>query len=555
MQRYLYCKEQPPYFNMVPAYNRAPVSAKPCTFHDAEMQTPWSHRPMAPKAPSPFGSHGDHRSSIDQDSLSTGSVWSPGTNESYIDYDSASDRNVPTHYDCLEYGSDHPGFPPFGVSQSGASPSMFQGIAPTEVQLYPETDTDTSPVHGESPTEPRLQEGAINAPYYTDPGQRDIKHEQSLPEDEGIGSSIDDDSVDSPHSEDDDIEMDNKDEDTDYKPSKRAKTRSTRRTSRGFNTNRSPVLSKRASNKVIKPITRTAAASSRKWSHSATITAAPNHGASNSQFSSTSNGQNPCAHCPQSYHSPSALNKHMQSTHTRPFTCTFARYGCPSTFGSKNEWKRHVTSQHLRPGIWRCDVGDCIPKTSPSSTRRSHGRKSSYPKEELEGGWNEFNRKDLFTQHVRRMHGPSQTAPKAEKETFEAGLEATRRRCWVPLHSAPPKSVCGFCVRSQQRCEDASPLTQLNGEKEDKKLVVFEGQSGWEERMEHVGRHLEKLSMEEEEEDVELREWMMQEKLLFTEGNLLRVVGIAEGKKQGREKVPKQSDLADGELDAEGDDE
>lgn len=187
-----------------------------------------------------------------------------------------------------------------------------------------------------------------------------------------------------------------------------------------------------------------------------------------------------CSYCSHVCPSTSTLAKHVLNAHTRPFTCTFARYGCPATFGSKNEYKRHVSSQHLRPGLYRCDLGSCIPQTKPQQ-----GKDESY---------NHFNRKDIFTQHIRRMHAPAHTAPKVEKDAFEASLEHIRARCWVKMHDPPPRTVCGFCLSKEVE-------------------KAFEGKNAWEERMEHVARHLERGDLDEVE-DTGLRDWMVQEGLL-----------------------------------------
>ncbi|KAI6902472.1 hypothetical protein KC318_g7791 [Hortaea werneckii] len=145
----------------------------------------------------------------------------------------------------------------------------------------------------------------------------------------------------------------------------------------------------------------------------------------------------------------------------RSFPCPLAVYGCTSTFGSKNEWKRHVSTQHIRLSFWRCD--QC-----PAEDRQP----------------NDFNRKDLFIQHVRRMHpfvlyerrtaatiarkGKRGSGSGAEKDdAMETALAEIAQRCTIKLRDAPMQSGCLFC--------DAS----------------FEGPSSWEERMEHVGRHME----------------------------------------------------------------
>ena len=118
------------------------------------------------------------------------------------------------------------------------------------------------------------------------------------------------------------------------------------------------------------------------------------------------------------------------------FPCTFARYGCTSTFGSKNEWKRHVAIQHVQLGFYRCDVGVCNP-----DNRDPHSRDS---------GYNDFNRKDLFTMHQRRMHSPwgvARQPTSEEKEGFETSLESVRQRCWRAKRQPPLRTTCGFCGR------------------------------------------------------------------------------------------------------------
>ncbi|KAB8265417.1 hypothetical protein BDV32DRAFT_51824 [Aspergillus pseudonomiae] len=165
----------------------------------------------------------------------------------------------------------------------------------------------------------------------------------------------------------------------------------------------------------------------------------------------------------------------------RTFICTFSRYGCTSSFASKNEWKRHVTSQHVQLGFYRCDVGQC------NINNASRARPMSCT--------NDFNRKDLFTQHHRRMHAPwakSNQATEEEKQQFDADLEAVRIRCWHEQRRAPPRSACGFC-----------------GEE-------FAGFQSWNLRMEHVGRHYEQgdVALDSEKEDIALRDWAIQEGIL-----------------------------------------
>ena len=170
----------------------------------------------------------------------------------------------------------------------------------------------------------------------------------------------------------------------------------------------------------------------------------------------------------------------------RKFICSFSHYGCDVALSSKNEWKRHVSIQHLQLGFYRCDVGPCNPELNPGVP----GHKRVY---------NDFNRKDLFTQHHRRMHKP-ETGPgsgtfapgsesSADWKAFEDTLEGVRQRCWVEKRKPPQRSTCGFCGR------------------------IFEGDGSWNDRMEHVGGHFSRdvIEAKEEREDEDLTNWAIQE--------------------------------------------
>ncbi|KFY37408.1 hypothetical protein V495_07192 [Pseudogymnoascus sp. VKM F-4514 (FW-929)] len=162
---------------------------------------------------------------------------------------------------------------------------------------------------------------------------------------------------------------------------------------------------------------------------------------------------NMCSHAP--FKDSSSLRKHIAAAHTRPFPCAFSFAGCTSTFGSKNEWKRHIASQHLCLTFYRC---------------------SSCPQSTVEGKGNEFNRKDLFTQHLRRMHAPfaikkalakGDSKLQVEWETHVKDMQAS---CLVIRRSPPQRSAC--------------PKADCSN--------VFEGTGSWDDWTEHVGRHMEK---------------------------------------------------------------
>lgn len=182
-----------------------------------------------------------------------------------------------------------------------------------------------------------------------------------------------------------------------------------------------------------------------------------------------------CSHAP--FKDSSSLRKHIAAAHTRPFPCAFSFAGCTSTFGSKNEWKRHIASQHLCLTYYRC---------------------SSCPQSTVEGKGNEFNRKDLFTQHLRRMHAPfaikkaiakGDSKLQLEWETHVKDMQAT---CLVIRRSPPQRSAC--------------PKSDCSN--------VFEGAGSWDDWTEHVGRHMEKGEANRLGVDRLLARWALEEGII-----------------------------------------
>ncbi|KAL4892531.1 hypothetical protein BDV59DRAFT_180123 [Aspergillus ambiguus] len=177
----------------------------------------------------------------------------------------------------------------------------------------------------------------------------------------------------------------------------------------------------------------------------------------------------------------SSTQRQRATASARLFLCSFRRYGCPSTFTSKNEWKRHVATKHIQLGFYRCDMEACLSESSRVGGTRQ-GKL--------------FNRKDLFTQHHRRMHAPwsgrhpKQPSSVQEREAFERSMDGVRDRCWHELRKLPDRSTCGFCGKR------------------------FLGPHSWDARMEHVGRHFEKDLCVDEAEDVHLREWALAEGII-----------------------------------------
>lgn len=212
-------------------------------------------------------------------------------------------------------------------------------------------------------------------------------------------------------------------------------------------------------------------------------------------------GSGPSSTSPKTTGKAAASN----TTRSRQFKCSFADYGCDSVFSAKNEWKRHVGSQHLQLGFYRCDVDKCnVDHQSPNQHNRPHHKKnrSNHNDDAASPTANDFNRKDLFTSHLRRMHAPwaaqgrlsdSRTPSPREREAFERSLNDIRERCWYQQRQPPLRSQCGVC-----------------GQK-------FRGEHSWDERMEHVGRHYERDEAQSDQamEDSALREWAIEQNIIL----------------------------------------
>ncbi|EPE06644.1 zinc c2h2 finger domain containing protein [Ophiostoma piceae UAMH 11346] len=182
-----------------------------------------------------------------------------------------------------------------------------------------------------------------------------------------------------------------------------------------------------------------------------------------------------CTHEP--FKDPSSLRKHIASAHTRPFPCAFAFAGCQSTFGSKNEWKRHIASQHLCLQYYRCS--DCSQAA-------------------MDGKANEFNRKDLFTQHLRRMHAPPSIRKAIQKRDGKPETE------WDDYVKEMQKTCC--IIRRRPPQHSACPKPRCNR--------TFEGRSAWDEWTEHVGRHMESGDGESLGVDSLLISWAFEEGII-----------------------------------------
>ena len=178
----------------------------------------------------------------------------------------------------------------------------------------------------------------------------------------------------------------------------------------------------------------------------------------------------------QRFDSENTLKRHVQDSHPRPFICIFHNYGCDSRFESKCEWKRHVDMKHLHLEVWRCDMGACAAPVAPFPIIDPFDNEASQH--------HDFDTEDCFTQHMKRMHAPPISAPTQEKQAFAARLEAAKPHFYGK--HPPVNTICPYCPDHPS----------------------FES---WDDRMEHIGTHLEKkdVDFDSETEDAALFNWLM----------------------------------------------
>ncbi|KAJ0120336.1 c2h2 finger domain-containing protein [Diaporthe amygdali] len=217
-----------------------------------------------------------------------------------------------------------------------------------------------------------------------------------------------------------------------------------------------------------------------------------------------------CSHAP--FKDSSSLRKHVAAAHTRPFPCAFSFAGCTSTFGSKNEWKRHIASQHLCLQYYRC---------------------SQCPSSAAEGKGNEFNRKDLFTQHLRRMHAPfaiKKALTKGDSKLnseWENHVKEMQHSCLVTRREPPQLVSC-----PKHDCQKE-----------------FEGHIAWDEWTEHVGRHMEKGDGVRLGVDPMLAKWALDEAIIERDENggyRFSTQNASNGDMDRRDSIVNSSFISDG---------
>ncbi len=189
-------------------------------------------------------------------------------------------------------------------------------------------------------------------------------------------------------------------------------------------------------------------------------------------------GRFPCQHCGANIRDINSLRNHIKKFHERPYPCVFRFAGCTSTFAGKTGWKRHVATQHLRLRYWVCQEGACGQISNRSNAIQMSDRKrgnsvaalqpwtapATFSGSSLPNG-KFFAYKDVYRQHFRHTH-TLLDKPMDSEARRRAEQQALRVRCTLPTHMRCPAQPHG--------CESE-----------------FVGEKAWDERMEHVAKHLE----------------------------------------------------------------
>jgi uncharacterized C2H2 Zn-finger protein len=178
---------------------------------------------------------------------------------------------------------------------------------------------------------------------------------------------------------------------------------------------------------------------------------------------SRQNAANPliCKFCSEESSDMTALEEHVRVDHQRPFTCMFQPAGCLAAFTTKNEWKRHINALHLQEFFYLCRHSTC-----PGS--KNDLNKVTRLEDDPETG-SVFNRRDLYESHIKRMHFTKQSRPVPKDAEWKKVSKrfrdsAIRKRCQLPTLMQCPAEGC---------------------------TREFTGVKAWDERTEHIGRHME----------------------------------------------------------------
>jgi hypothetical protein len=214
-----------------------------------------------------------------------------------------------------------------------------------------------------------------------------------------------------------------------------------------------PVIKRRHSSRT-RTHTRSSSGGGRPLASAVSKTTSPRGGKRNHRRSSA---MYPCDMCQEKFNRQQDLTAHTMKQHQHRFPCPFAFAGCDKVFHSKNEWKRHAMTKHLLLQYWECTLGECA--TGDQGTP--------------------FNRKDLFTQHLKRMHSTPD-----EKEALELPKAERRKEPLAQDWQRRLSDIQDASVRQRCHTPNLMHCPAANG-----CMAEFHGEDAWDERMEHIARH------------------------------------------------------------------
>lgn len=320
-----------------------------------------------------------------------------------------------------------------------------------------------------------------------------------------------------------------------------------------------------------------------------------------------------CGQCKHSttFKDQATLDNHVKKTHTRPFKCVFHFAGCTSTFAAKNEWKRHNATQHLVENYWLCTEGQCGKTGSGGSSAAASSSSSSGPKPRNQQSGPStlydntfdkppastasskppppvptagvrFNRKDLYTQHVRRMHmppnvkkdislftqqqkthPPQQRGHQAASGKRKAAAAAAAAASTLPPQTREEKTKQTWETQLRQRqqaaCRGRIAMPKHMRCPAEGCGAEFTGGDAWDARMEHVAKHLETGDRGEVSfggpGDAGLVEWAASPEVgvIVREGEGWKLVEVKKGggARKGRKDEDEDEDEDEGEEEEE----
>lgn len=165
----------------------------------------------------------------------------------------------------------------------------------------------------------------------------------------------------------------------------------------------------------------------------------------------------------------------------RKYPCVFSFAGCKAMWKTKNEWKRHAMTQHLVLESYHCKLckKDNDNGAANGKGKGKMGKSTSWANVGgVEG--QVFNRKDLFTQHVKRMHEPTMFRQLGRGGGGGTGVKSKEFEEWIKCQQEKARFDTGRLALHESFCPKEGCKQSFGGRK------------GWDDRLEHIWKHFER---------------------------------------------------------------